>query len=110
MMMAQILRELGAQVLGPAATLAEAQSLPQDAIDAAVLDVNIDGAYIYAFADQLKARQVPLAFVTGYEADYIDERFAASPILAKPIEPQELAAALAGLFYQGEEKRAALAG
>lgn len=110
MMMAQILRELGAQVLGPAATLAEAQSVPNDAIDAAVLDVNIDGTYIYAFADQLEARHVPVVFVTGYEADYVEERFAKAPILAKPIEPQELAAALASLFYHGEDKLVVRAG
>jgi hypothetical protein len=33
---------------------------------------------------------VPFVFVTGYEADTVDERFSQVPILQKPIEPQML--------------------
>ncbi|HVY84752.1 MAG TPA: response regulator [Caulobacterales bacterium] len=110
MMMAQILRDLGAQVVGPVSTLSEAMSFASESIDAAVLDVNLEGQYVYPLADQLAARGAPLVFVTGYEADHVEPRYAASPILAKPIEPQALAEALAGALRQNEKPRAALAG
>ena len=41
-------------------------------------------------ADIAAKRGVPFVFVTGYEADTIDERFSHVPILQKPIERQML--------------------
>ena len=44
----------------------------------------------YPVADILAARGVPFVFVTGYEADTVDDRFSHVPILQKPIERQVL--------------------
>jgi hypothetical protein len=41
-------------------------------------------------ADILSARGVPFAFVTGYEADTIDDRFSSIPVFQKLIEPKML--------------------
>jgi len=38
----------------------------------------------------LAARGVPFVFLTGYEADTVDDRFGEVPILQKPIERQML--------------------
>jgi hypothetical protein len=41
-------------------------------------------------AEILSARGVPFVFLTGYEADTVDDRFSDVPILQKPIERQML--------------------
>jgi len=38
----------------------------------------------------LSARGIPFIFVTGFEADAVDDRFSKVPILQKPIERQML--------------------
>ncbi|HVZ99300.1 MAG TPA: response regulator [Caulobacterales bacterium] len=106
MMMAQILNDLGAHVVGPVSALAEAASISPESIDAAVLDVNIEGEYVYPVADQLAACGAPFVFVTGYEAESIEARFSAAPVLAKPIEPQTLADALASALEARAPRRA----
>ena len=59
-------------------------------IDAAVLDINLDGEMVYSVADLLAARGIPFVFVTGYGAESIDGRFAHVPVLQKPVERQML--------------------
>ena len=44
----------------------------------------------YPVAEILAERGVPFVFVTGYEADTINDRFSEVPVLQKPIEPQML--------------------
>ena len=44
----------------------------------------------YPVAEILSARGVPFVFLTGYEADTVDDRFSDVPILQKPIERQML--------------------
>lgn len=58
----------GAEVLGPALTLEAARTvvLAQDAIDAAVLDVDLIGHDVYPVAALLQKRGVPLLFHTGH--------------------------------------------
>ena len=98
MMLAQILSDLGVEVLGPFGSLADAYSaLPQD-FDAAVLDVNVGGEFIYPLAEQLSQLGAPMVFLTGYESQSLDPRFAEAPILTKPVEPTELIAALTGVL------------
>src|SRR5450759_3942971 len=45
-----------------------------EAIDVAVLDVNINGQLSYPIADALAARGVPFVFSTGYDKDRIARR------------------------------------
>jgi two-component sensor histidine kinase len=94
MMVAKMLADLGAQALGPFGSLAEAfAALPLD-FDAAVLDVNVGGELVYPLAAELARSGAPVVFLTGYESDSIDERFAEAPILTKPIERGDLIEAL----------------
>lgn len=109
MMMKKLLSDLGAEPVGPCGSLAEAFSALAHEFDAAILDVNVGGELIYPFADELARRRAPMVFLTGYESDSIEARFAEAPILTKPIEPTELVEALAGVLIAADE-RAALAG
>lgn len=94
MMTSRSLRDLEASVVGPFATAAEARSALASRLDVALLDVNIGGEYVYELAAELEHRGVPIIFVTGYHAGAIDPRFAEAPVLTKPVERDDLAAAL----------------
>jgi len=91
MMMSDMLTDLGFDVIGPFARVADAMAaIKREDFHAAVLDVNLDGEVVYPVADAVLARGVPFVFVTGYSADGIDRRFAQVPVLQKPIERQML--------------------
>ncbi len=87
MMIQDTLTEFGFQVIGPVGTASEALSAARDSqFDAAVLDINLGDGMVYSVAEILSKRGVPFVFVTGYDADSVDSRFAGVPILQKPIE------------------------
>jgi len=91
MMMSDMLTDLGFEVIGPYARLADAMAAAgREDFQAAVLDVNLDGEMVYPVAEAVLARGVPFVFVTGYGAEGIDRRFAQIPVLQKPIERQML--------------------
>lgn len=96
------LQEAGAKVVGPAASVAKAMRLVDaaDAIDFALLDLNLGGESAFPLADVLAARGVPFVFLTGYDASAIPAAYRAVPRLGKPLAADEIvrsvAAALAG--------------
>jgi PAS domain S-box-containing protein len=87
MMMSDTLTELGFNVIGPFSTMADASAAARrEDFHAAILDVNLEGQFIYPLADMIAARGVPFVFVTGYGVESIERRFAQVPVLQKPIE------------------------
>jgi two-component sensor histidine kinase/DNA-binding response OmpR family regulator len=87
MMIQECLTECGHSVVGPINRAAEALSAARDGdFDAAILDINLGDGMAYPVAEILSARGVPFVFLTGYDADMVDSRFVAVPILQKPIE------------------------
>jgi two-component sensor histidine kinase/CheY-like chemotaxis protein len=103
LMMQRMLSQLGAAVIGPFGSVADAFAGLSQQFDAAVLDVNVAGELIYPFADEVVRRGVPIVFLTGYEADSLEERFAGAPVLTKPIEASELVDALGtAVFAAGQ--------
>jgi len=91
MMVHDMLIDFGLNVVGPITDLAGALAAAEnESLDGAVLDINLGGELIYPVAKALRARGVPFVFVTGYDGDSIDERFADVPLLRKPIEPHLL--------------------
>jgi len=85
--LSQELRDAGAEVIGPVATVRDAKEVVESgqAVDAAVLDVNLGGEMIFPVADQLVRRHVPFAFITGYDSWILPARFADAPRFGKPI-------------------------
>jgi CheY-like chemotaxis protein len=101
MMMRDSLLDLGFSVVGPFDRAAEAlASAADDALDATILDINLGGDLIYPVAERLARRDVPFVFVTGYDTENIDPRFASVPVLQKPIERE----VLQGLFVSADEE------
>lgn len=98
LMTSRLVSELGAAVEGPFATMEQARAALSDAIDVAVLDVNLNGRLVYELAAELRERAVPIIFLTGYHAGAIDQNFADAPTLTKPVERDDLAHLLASVI------------
>jgi PAS domain S-box-containing protein len=85
------LTSLGFSVIGPFSRVSDASRALRDRqIDAAILDVNLDGEMVYSLAEILIARNIPFVFATGYGAESIEKRFEHIPVLQKPIEKNTL--------------------
>jgi DNA-binding response OmpR family regulator len=95
----RILRQSGADVVGPFATLGEAeQAIGTGQFDCAILDMNLRGEMSFSLADRLEAAGIPYLIATGYNSGSLPERFSGQPRIEKPFEPGELAAVLPGLL------------
>jgi CheY-like chemotaxis protein len=87
MVVTESLTTLGCSVVGPFSRCSEAiMAIEADEVDAAILDVNLDGEMVYPLADMLTDRGLPFIFVTGYGAESIDRRFRHIPVIQKPVE------------------------
>lgn len=93
-----MIAELGGIVVGPAANVTEGLRLAATApIDAALLDVNINGCRSDDIAHALAQRGVPYIFATGYGRKGV-EGFPETPVIAKPYRAETLAEMLADLL------------
>jgi CheY-like chemotaxis protein len=94
------LTDRGANVIGPAASLAKVMDLIQAEarIDGAILDVNLRGETVYAAADLLRERGIPFLFTTGYDLSSLPERFRDVVRCEKPVDPGVVLGALNGLL------------
>lgn len=85
MLLEDYLDELGCVIVGPYAEVEEAvRGVATEAIDAAVLDVNLAGTQSYAVADALADRGLPFVFITGYGAAGLKPGYESRPVLQKP--------------------------
>lgn len=92
------LSEAGATVIGPAYELEEALELVGQPIDVAVLDANLNGRSVTPVAEALARRGIPFIFATGYgDAGDAPGGFEA-PVIRKPYDVAQVAAAVADLL------------
>jgi HAMP domain-containing protein/two-component sensor histidine kinase len=90
------LADLGFHVVGPYSTLAKAAAAAAETeVDAALLDVNLNGKVVYAVADILASKNVPFAFITGYGTAALPDKYANAPVLHKPVDEETLQMLLA---------------
>ncbi len=69
MLAEEILQDLGAHIVGPAARLEHAWALlDTEAIDLAMLDRNLNGEFSDELAAELRRRGIPVVLATGYGA------------------------------------------
>jgi DNA-binding NtrC family response regulator len=100
-----MLAGLGCQVVGPAVRVKQGLALVEaGSIDAAVLDVNLNGQKSYPIADALTARGVPFAFSTGYNKDTIPAEYRTFPMLQKPYSRSNLGKLLEKLLAPSETR------
>ena len=72
-----------------AVALAEAE-----AIDCAILDVNVAGEAVYPVAEILSRRNIPFILSTGYGRETLPSEYRERPVLAKPYLPEHVPAAI----------------
>jgi CheY-like chemotaxis protein len=91
------LSDLGYEIVGPAATAAQAVALcERERVDTAVLDINLGGGQRSdPVAELLSERDIPFVFVTGYGKHGVAERFKGTAVLQKPFTKDQLEAVLA---------------
>lgn len=90
------LRSLGLEVLGPVARVEHANALieMEDAIGAAILDVNLGDEMVFPVADELARRSVPFIFATAYEPDIIPRHHQDRQLVRKPFDTETIRIAL----------------
>jgi PAS domain S-box-containing protein len=111
MLLEDILTDLGAEVAGPYGRLADGLAAAKvERFDGAILDLNLAGQQAEPLADFLLARGVPFVFITGYQRDSIDRRYANVPVLPKPIDAAALEGVLLTLLGGESMMRAAEGG
>ncbi len=107
-MLHRMLTELGYAVVGPATGVDEAMKLiGGGGIDAAVLDINLDGEMSFPVADELTNRGIPFVFSTGYGEEVLSNGYHASRLLKKPYRRSRLEGALADLVAARQSSGAA---
>lgn len=94
--LAETLAAAGAEIIGPAGTIQNAFELlhRQPQVDIALLDVEVEGAFVFDVADELVKRSVPIVFTTGYERGEIPVRFRGARHCEKPVGIAAIARAL----------------
>lgn len=75
--------------------------------DVAVLDINLNGASVVPFAEELRAAGVPFVFVTGYgdDPELLPEHLRGLPRLEKPVEADRLVSLLLELAGRAAPSR-----
>lgn len=99
MQMVQDLERSGAQVIGPIPSVEKAlERLEKLAnIDAAILDINLQGNLVFPVAEELSRRGIPFVFASGYDDTIIPPRFAEVPLLDKTVDVKKIASVLFGV-------------
>jgi CheY-like chemotaxis protein len=98
MRLEDVVRHLGGEVVGPTASVAEALALASgDALDGAVLDVNLGGIPVYAVADRLALQDVPFVFLTGH-TEAVPPAYADRRVLPKPFGAADITRLLLEAF------------
>ena len=96
--MKAMLEREGAIVVGPVSRAHEAETLiTQQAVDAAVVDINLGSGPSFSTADLLQREGVPFAILTGYDEGAIPLSLQAVPRLDKPASEKAVITQLAQL-------------
>ena len=93
------LSQAGAEVVGPVAKLSSALChIEHGSFDAAVLDIKLNDGLVFPAADRLANSGVPFVFLSGYDSQFIPERFSTIPLFLKPYDDSVLVEGLCGLL------------
>lgn len=100
MLIEDMLLDMGYEVAAIAARLDQALTIART-IDAhlAVLDLNLNGQRTDTIAEILRARGIPFIFATGYGGAGVTAEWRDVPVVQKPFQQSDLAAALARLQF-----------
>jgi len=96
---ADLLAELGCEVVGPAPNMAVARELiDNETFDGALMDVHIRGERVFPLCEMLEAKAIPFILTSGYADWQMPEKLEDRPRLQKPYTIDQIEKALASLF------------
>lgn len=99
MLMEDMLTDLGHEVAGVAPSFEEAMKAAQNGtVDAAILDVHLNGETVFPVADVLARRRIPFAFATGFGERGLPAAYRDRPTLQKPFQAEDVGRLLAELL------------
>lgn len=98
MLVEDVLSDAGYRVLKAARLPAALALAGSEHLDAAILDINLDGTAVFPVAEALRALGVPFLFASGYGQAGIPDEFHGVPVLQKPYLPATLHRAVADLL------------
>jgi DNA-binding response OmpR family regulator len=98
--LARALRQCGAELIGPAGTLADADRLirSSEPPDAAILDLNLHGEDSAGLVEQLSERGIPCLILSGYSERSFPDRIRGLPKLEKPVPYDRVTRTLADII------------
>jgi len=93
-LISEVLADHGCEVVGPVPSLERGWKLAhEEALDGAVLDVNLAGELSFPIARTLAEREIPFLFLTGYDdAMAVPEAYQAVQRISKPFDQEHLVA------------------
>ena len=98
MLIEDMLDDAGCVVVGPYTRVADAVAAARiEAVDAALLDVNVAGEKVFPVAYELERRGVPFLFVTGYGPTALPKNHPEWQAITKPFQLDHLTDCLARL-------------
>lgn len=93
--------EAGGHIVGPAAEITEALHLIDTIhIDAAIVDLIVQGTYCDEVAERLSSRGIAFAVTTGIGADKFHPALLAAPAITKPFQGEYVGEVLRKLVRQ----------
>jgi CheY-like chemotaxis protein len=92
---AELLEELGCEVVGPAPNMAAARELvDRGGFDAALMDIHIRGERVFPLCEVLEAKRLPFVLTSGYADWQMADKWADRPRLQKPYKLDQVRQAL----------------
>ena len=106
-LMEDILAGAGCGVVGPLSRLDIAVTTAlREPVDAAILDVNLNGELVTPLAELLSQRNIPFVFVTGYgRLDALPQHLRRTTIVHKPVQELQILSALAKAVQEQGPRR-----
>jgi DNA-binding NtrC family response regulator len=102
LLLEEILIEFGCIPIGPFGTVMDGLGAIENKVfDVAILDVNLNGEWVYPLAERLADRHVPFLFVSGYGDKAIPRDHTDWRVCAKPFTAADLATMLSAVLEDG---------
>lgn len=91
----------GVQIVGPFANVRDAVAAARgEALDGAILDIDLGGELSFPIAEALAERGTPFLFASAFDAITLPEGLKCAPRLAKPFSHRDLLAAIDAMLTQ----------
>lgn len=103
-----IVENAGMEVMGPALSLPQALELIEElpSLEAAIVDLNLNGEASLPVLDVLMARAVPVLLMTGYDISVLPMPYRTLANCEKPVCPVEIIEQVRALIATGRHARA----